>query len=129
MMKCHYAKKLFKLSIFVYLLIAFSSPIVSQTISENKINDEESITDSLQKVFYYYDVANNYKSTNLDLAIFYNKKALTLANKIKSPVACALTNELMGELFKQNHSLQPSINYYLISAKIYENNNAYLCKL
>jgi len=29
----------------------------------------------------------------------------------------------MGELFQENNNLQPSINYYLISARIYENNN------
>ncbi len=79
--------------------------------------------DSVEKVYYFYDLANNFKKTNLDLAVFYNKKALKLANRIKSPEACALTNELMGELFQKGNNLQPSINYYLISARIYENNN------
>ena len=95
-----------------------------QQNNNGKLNDVNAInnTDSLEKVYYYHDLAINLKSTDLNLAIFYNKKALTLANKIKSPEACALTNELMGELFQKNNNLQPSINYYLISARIYANN-------
>jgi tetratricopeptide (TPR) repeat protein len=109
---------------FSILIVVFSSiSLFAQPPGETQIVEEQNITDSLQKVYYYYDLANDFKINNLELAIFYNKKALTLANKIKSPKACALTNELMGELFKQSHILQPSINYYLISAKIYENNN------
>lgn len=107
----------------IFLLSFFINPIFSQINIDKQNGDKEIINDSLQKVFYYFDLANSTKATDLDLAIYYNKKALTLANKIKSPEACAVTNELMGELFNKSHNLQPSINYYLISARIYENNN------
>jgi len=104
--------------IFFYSVsFAFSEDSVSQ-VDTSFYNE-----DSLEKVYYFFDLANNFKNTNLDLAVFYNKKALKLANRIKSPEACALTNELMGELFQKGNNLQPSINYYLISARIYENNN------
>ncbi len=108
--------------VLLFFGIAFSCCINAK---DNEINPDTAtrMDDSLQKVYYFYGLANNFKSNNLDLAIFYNKKALTLANKIKSPEACAITNELMGELFQKGHNLQPSINYYLISARIYENNN------
>ena len=107
----------------IFLLTLFLNPIFSQINIDKQNGNQEIINDSLKKVFYYVDLANSTKSTNLDLAIYYNKKALTLANKIKSPEACAVTNELMGELFNKSHNLQPSINYYLISARIYGNNN------
>ena len=113
----------------VLLLFFFVAFILATVTGQQNINPETTIAetvnnpDSLEKVYHYHDLAINYKSTDLNLAIFYNKKALTLANQIKSPEACAITNELMGELFQKNNNLQPSINYYLISARIYENNN------
>lgn len=99
--------------------------IINTTFSQNNDDSVETVTvnDSLDKVYYYFNLASDFKNTNLDLAIFYNKKALKLANKIKSPDACAITNELMGELFEKGHNIQPSINYYLISARIYETDN------
>lgn len=106
----------------LFTLCFFFNPIFSQVNIDKEDGDKEVINDSLQKVYYYFDLANSNKLTNLDLSIYYNKKALTLANKIKSPEACAVTNELMGELFNKSHNLQPAINYYLISARIYENN-------
>lgn len=110
------------------ILIAFFISLVlgSFAVTENSAPQVDTIynnEDSLEKVYYFYDLATNFKKTNLDLAVFYNKKALKLANRIKSPEACAITNELMGELFQKGNNLQPSINYYLISARIYENNN------
>lgn len=113
-----------KLSITIFFVAFVLGLLSGQQNTKAQANDIKhiNIPDSLKKVYHYHKLANNYKVTDLDLAIFYNKKALTLANQIKSPEACALTNELMGELFQQNNNLQPSINYYLISARIYENN-------
>jgi tetratricopeptide (TPR) repeat protein len=110
-----------KKNILLFFGIIFTCYINANN-KEINLDTTSRIEDSLQKVYYFYGLANNFKSNNLDLALFYNKKALTLANKIKSPEACAITNELMGELFQKGHNLQPSINYYLISARIYENN-------
>ncbi len=75
--------------------------------------------DSLIKVYTYFNLANKFKDDSLELAIKYNKKALSLANKTKSKQACGETNELMGELYAMNNNTQPAINYYLISAKIF----------
>lgn len=77
-------------------------------------------TDSLEKVYLLNEIANVLKISDIDKALYFNKKALKLANQIKSPDACGVTNELMGELFDLKNNIQPSINYYLISAKIYE---------
>ncbi len=80
-------------------------------------------TDSLEKVYLFNQIANELKATDIDKALYFNKKALKLANQIKSPDACGATNELMGELFDLKNNIQPSINYYLIGAKIYEGRN------
>jgi len=77
-------------------------------------------TDSLEKVYLLNEIANELKISDIDKALYFNKKALKLANQIKSPDACGVTNELMGELFDLKNNIQPSINYYLISTKIYE---------
>lgn len=125
MVQNHLANGFFKINLInialIFLLLV--NPLFGQNSPKNQFVTEANITDSLEKVYYYFNMANDYKANNLDLAIFYNKKALTLANKIKSHEACAFTNELMGELFSKSNNLQPSINYYLISARIYENNN------
>lgn len=80
-------------------------------------------TDSLEKVYLLNQIANQLKSNDIDKALYFNKKALKLANQIKSPDACGVTNELMGELFDLKNNIQPSINYYLIGAKIFEGRN------
>jgi len=76
--------------------------------------------DSLQKVYIFLDIANHYKNDSLEFAIKMSKQALKLANEIQALEACGATNELMGELYSLNNFTQPAINYYLISAKIYE---------
>lgn len=80
-------------------------------------------TDSLEKVYLLNQIANELKTSDIDQALYFNKKALKLANQIKSPDACGVTNELMGELFELKNNIQPSINYYLIGAKIFEGKN------
>ncbi len=76
--------------------------------------------DSLDKVYLYYELAKELKDVSIDKAIDYNRKALRLANKIQSDTACGCINELMGELYDKTNNIQPAINYYLISANIYE---------
>ncbi len=104
---------------FVLTFAIFSNYLSGQNIS--RIDKKLSLAaDSLQKVYLYHEIVSDLQSSDLDLAIDYNKKALTLANKINSADACGATNELMGELYGKKNYIQPAINYYLISAKIYE---------
>lgn len=76
--------------------------------------------DSLEKVYIYHNIISDIKESSLEEAITYSKKALTLANKINSADACGATNEILGELYGRKNNIQPAINYYLISASIYE---------
>jgi len=101
-------------------LLAFNLAL-GQTDDYSILEDKLSTTnDSLEKVYVYHDMVNELKDISLDQAIIFNKKALRLANQIKSVEACGATNELMGELYDKNNNIQPAINYYLISAKIFE---------
>lgn len=115
------SKKYIALIILHFLII---SSALSQTVILNNFEKKLSLAnDSLEKVYIYHGLVNELKQASLDQAISYNKKALALANKIKSVEACGATNELMGELYDKNNNIQPAINYYLISAKIYEELN------
>lgn len=118
---------LVKINIAISIICFFVTNIIlCQTSDYNNFQRRLSIAnDSLEKVYLYHNLVNELKNDSLDLAIYYNQKALKLANKIKSGEACGTTNELMGELFVMNNNIQPAINYYLISAKIYEELNDY----
>ena len=114
--------KVYKVSIALILLsLLINIHIQSQTQNYNYLQNKlSSVSDSLEKVYIYHSLVNELKNDSLEQAINYNKKALKLANKIKSSNACGATNELMGELYNKKKNIQPAINYYLISAKIYE---------
>ncbi len=111
------------ITILSVLVVIYSSGQNTQVI--NQLHRLELASDSLEKVYIYHDIVSQLKETSVDQAIEYNKKALTLANKINSADACGATNEIMGELYGNKNYIQPAINYYLISAKIYEGLNNY----
>ncbi len=109
--------------ILFFLNIILVISVYSQPQSNDMLGKLSQVEDSLQKVYLYHEMANEMKEDSLDKAITFNKKALKLANEVKSIEACGITNELMGELYQMNNNTQPAINYYLISAKIYEELN------
>jgi len=106
----------------ITLIVLFIlSAVVSHGQNSNYYNSKLAlVTDSLDKVYVYHDIISELKNNSLDDAIQFSKKALTLANKINSPDACGATNEILGELYGRKNYIQPAINYYLISARIYE---------
>lgn len=114
----------FLLILLVFMLIEWPVSVHSQDTSTSQLNIQLARTnDSLEKVYLLNTMAERLKTSDIEKAIYYSKKALKLANQIKSPEACGITNELMGELFGLKNNIQPSINYYLISAKIFEGQN------
>lgn len=76
-------------------------------------------SDSLDQINEFYDLAYQYRDSDVDKAIGYNKQALKLANENRSKAMRAKVNKLMGELFEKKNNFQPAINYYLIAAKIF----------
>ncbi len=112
--------------VILVLCLLVTNTVLSQTANISNYEQKLSLAnDSLEKVYIYHELVNDLKEESIDQAIIFNKKALRLANKIKSGEACGATNELMGELYDKNNNIQPAINYYLISAKIYEELNDY----
>jgi len=110
------------IALIILNIILFAN-VLGQPNSNSPENNLLQRKDSLNKVYLYHELVNSIKDDSLSKAIILTKKALKLANEVKSIEACGLTNELMGELYNMNHNTQPAINYYLISAKIYEQLN------
>ena len=110
-----------KYIVLIILSFLVNTILFGQAQNYLKLQTELSTaTDSLEKVYIYHKLVNVLKHDSLDKAISINKKALKLANKVKSSEACGTTNKLMGELYSKNNNIQPAINYFLIGAKIYE---------
>ena len=126
-MNCYYLNQLksklmncLKTSIVLSILLITT---VHTTFSQPSNNYNQRLTqakDSVEKVYIYHDIISDLKQFSLEEAIVYSKRALTLANKTNSADACGSTNEILGELYGRKNNIQPAINYYLISAKIYE---------
>ncbi len=76
--------------------------------------------DRLEEVYLYLRLANEAKTVDAEQALSYTRQALQLANIISSMEARAEANELMGDLYKMMNNFQPSINYFLISGKLYK---------
>lgn len=108
-----------KLVLIVLFQFIFIHNMNSQSMEYSRQNILNN-NDSLAKVYLYHQMINKLKATSLDEAISLNRKALALANRVNSPEARGETNELMGELYGKKNNIQPAINYYLISAKIFE---------
>lgn len=89
------------------------------------------LDDSAEKVSTLNALALFYSESDPERALYYSKKALSLANQLQNVEACAFSNMVMGQLFEINHNFQPTINYYLISIKHFQklNNNQQLAKL
>lgn len=76
--------------------------------------------DRLEEIYLYLHLAHEAKSVDTEQALAYARQALQLANIISSLEARAEANELMGDLYQMINNFQPSINYFLISEKLYE---------
>jgi tetratricopeptide (TPR) repeat protein/DNA-binding CsgD family transcriptional regulator len=116
-----------KLMINILFVIILGISAMPQNTNFSKYRLElNNAHDSLQKVYLYHEIINEIKDSSPDDAIIFAKKAIQLANKVQSPKACGLTNELLGELWGMKNSIQPAINYYLISARKFEEINDYI---
>ncbi|MCB2206678.1 MAG: tetratricopeptide repeat protein [Bacteroidetes bacterium] len=106
---------------YLILFIAFTLLSVGSN-SQSTLLEQVSTqsNDRLQEVYLYLRLANEAKSVDAEQALSYTRQALQLANIISSLEARAEANELMGELYQMMNNFQPSINYFLISGKLYE---------
>lgn len=117
-------KSYFKKILLLHLLFSIVFSLTAQKQHVIELENNLALTnDSIEKVNIYFELASELKNISTKRAIDYNKKALRLANKIQSDKAYGSINELMGELYDKTNNIQPAINYYLISANIYERAN------
>lgn len=104
----------------VFVLLVGSLICEAQETDIGAIHQKlEKSTDSFERVYLYRQLVDLLKTSDLERAIEYNKKALSLSNTLGSDIEMALTNQKMGELFEDNRNIQPAINYYLISANLF----------
>jgi len=103
----------------LFLLSVFHS-VANPYASDSLISQLAVLDDSIEKVNTLNKLALHFNDSDPEKALFYSKKALSLANKLQNVEACALSNKVMGQLFEHQHNYQPTINYYLISIKHYK---------
>ncbi len=112
--------------IFLFLittLFFIGTAGIRATYAEDSLIPEEAQTD--------YNTAVNIAKQDIDRALLYSKEALRKVNPKQEPLLNAKINQLMGDLYSKKNNLQPAINYYLISAKVFEklNKKESLCKV
>lgn len=103
----------------LFLSIALHSAALSY-VSDSLISRLAVLKNSVEKVNTLNKLALFYDYSDPEKALFYSKKALSLANELQNVEACALSNKVMGQLFEHQHNYQPTINYYLISIKHFQ---------
>lgn len=103
----------------LFLSIALHSSAFSY-VSDSLISRLAVLENSVEKVNTLNKLALFYDYSDPEKALFYSKKALSLANELQNVEACALSNKVMGQLFEHQHNYQPTINYYLISIKHFQ---------
>lgn len=89
-------------------------------VSDSLVARLSLLDDSIEKVNTLNNLALYYNDSDPERALFYSKKALSLANQLQNVEACAVSNKVMGQLFEYQHNYQPTINYYLISIKHFQ---------
>ena len=113
---------------FIFLLLCFSIGLTKLSVSNNMADDEvirqiEQMDNSLNKALRLFHIADSLKLADPQQALMYNRKALIFAKNVNSTEALAKINMLMGELYASENNVQPAINYFLISEKLFEQRN------
>ncbi len=115
-----------------FLIMSFFL-VCYQQIYPQQNKNKQFINDSIKfkKALVFYKKAVSLFPNDISRAIYYNKNALKLVDPKTRPILSAKVNKLMGDLYSKNSNLQPAINYYLISAKVFKhlNNRIQLCKI
>jgi len=108
----------FRHFILLFLYILSSLDIYCQSTSLQQVSTDSK--NRLEEVYLYLQLANEAKTVDIEQALSYTRQALQLANIISSAEARAESNELLGDLYQMMNNFQPSINYFLISGKLYK---------
>lgn len=79
----------------------------------------EKITEDTGRVFLLNRIAMAFADTNYDRSLHYAREALNLANKINYKPGIADANKVLADVFLKAGNIQPAVNYYLISIKVF----------
>ena len=99
--------------LFLWLFIPY---VASSTVPQDSTSELKSLT----KAKNLYLRSDSLKKSDPQQALVYNRKALSFAHDVQSSEILADINRLMGELYITENNLQPAINYFLISEKLYK---------
>ncbi len=113
---------------FIFLFfIAFTVTFPQTATGISSINDST----GQNSAEILYKKAVSFFPFDMERTLYFNKLALKKVNPKTEPLLNAKINKLMGDIFEKKNSIQPAINYYLISAKIFKriNNSDNLCRV
>ncbi len=113
-----------KKALYVFLGVFLASVVSYGEKSPNVVSKHKEAQKDFDSALF---IAKN----DIDRALLYSKEALKKVNPKKEPLLTAKINQLMGDLYSRKNNLQPAINYYLISAKIFDKmkKKQLLCKV
>ena len=111
-------KKLYQVSL---ILLFIAAPMAM--MAESNYNVEESGDSVLSKAYQLYNQADLLKLSNPQQALILDREALSYAHDGNDVELLAKINQLMGELYVTENNLQPAINYFLISEKLFKELN------
>ncbi len=108
---------------FIITFFILSGGLLNGQSNQEVSADISNAQSDHEKLQVFLNLAEETKSVNLENAISYARQAIQLANITGSEEGRAKANEIMGDLFQMNNNFQPAINYYLISAKLFQSLN------
>jgi len=100
-----------------FFLLLLVIPVITLAGS---LQDTTTESLSLFKAKRLFEQADSLKKSDPQQALVFNREALSYAHYVKSSELLADINRLMGELYITENNLQPAINYFLISEKLYK---------
>ena len=111
-------KKLYQVSLILVIIVVPLAMTAESNYNAAKLGDSV-----LSKAYQLYYQADLLKLSNPQQALILNREALSYAHDENNVEVLAKINQLMGELYVTENNLQPAINYFLISEKLFKELN------
>ncbi len=108
-------KKLF----FVFFILLLELPFMVGAANNDTVETRIESEITLNKALHLFKQADSLQNSDPQRALSLNREALAYAHNSNSNELLANINRLMGQLYTTENNLQPAINYFLISEKLY----------
>ncbi|RLD87338.1 MAG: hypothetical protein DRJ09_10485 [Bacteroidetes bacterium] len=106
-----------KVKLIALLFLWLLNPCVANSTVPQDSSSELKLLTKAQNLYLR---ADSLKKSDPQQALVDNREALSFAHDVQSSEILADINRLMGELYITENNLQPAINYFLISEKLYK---------